>query len=496
MVETLHPGVFVEEKVLTQGPIVGVTTANGAMMGYTSKGILNVPVLVNNWTKFLTKYGGFRNDDYTAYAAYNFFQNGGRRLYVCRVALSTDLPVVATVTLNDTAGTPVPTLKVDAVNGGVWGNSLKISIADGTLDPDNQFKITVKLGTEVVEVWDNLSMIDANERFCEGIINGNSEYIVVTDLDSATPAPDDRPAVQTDTALATGDDGTAPADADYDFSLYNSISDNLIIAAPGKSSATVIQAGIAYCEGRGDCIFVADVPSATTTASAAKTFRQTTLNVTSSYGTLYYPWVLISDPNGIGTNPVKYVPPSGFVLGIMCRMDNEVGVWKAPAGLGANLVGALGLNTQVLDSDQDQLNPIGVNCIRIFTGQGIVLFGARTLSNNITTIYINVRRLLNYIKSSFRVNFAFAVFEPNDSKLWTQLVASGTAFLTNLWSQRGLYGENADKAFFIKCDSEINTQTSIDLGQLKYQVGVRPTKPAEFIIITITQWDGGVTVSE
>lgn len=503
MVETLHPGVFIDEQQMLAGPIQGVTTATAVMCGVTSKGPLREAILVNSWTEFTLKCGGFRSDSYLAYSAYNYFQNGGKRLWVLRLCKATDDPAVATVTLVDRHSVPAVTLKIDAKNGGAWGNSLRISITNGTLDEDNQFKIIVKLGTEIVEVWDNLSMVDADANYVEGIINNSSDYITVTDLDSATTSPNDRPAIQTDTEATLGDDGTAPEAGDFIFTPLNNIEGSFMLACPGvfsasgafTSLATVIGAGTAYAEGRGNSTFVAD-PTVNLTVAAMVTFRKSTINVNSSYGTLYYPWVLMSDPSGVGTNPVKYVPPSGFVMGVTARTDLSRGAWKAPAGVDANCVGALGLQAKILDSDQDQLNPIGVNCIRIFSGIGIVVYGARTLSNNIQYVQIPVRRNINYIKESFKNGFVFAPFEINDETLWATLIVLGRGFLIDHWKKRGLYGPTADKAFFIKCDAEINTQAVIDSGKVKYQLGVRPSKMAEFIIVTITQWDGGQSIEE
>jgi uncharacterized protein len=142
------------------------------------------------------------------------------------------------------------------------------------------------------------------------------------------------------------------------------------------------------------------------------------------------------------------------------------------------------------------LNAMGINCIRVFNNLGVVVWGARTLSYQKKLIFLQTRRFLNFIKSSFKQNFQFAVFEPNDNILWAQLIRMGTMFLTEQWKNRALFGKSADDAFFIKCDDSNNPTAQIDAGILHYRVGVRPTRPAEQIILEFTQFDGKASVTE
>src|SRR5262249_54860368 len=157
---------------------------------------------------------------------------------------------------------------------------------------------------------------------------------------------------------------------------------------------------------RRDCFFIADSPakidkdSPTTDPSHAVDYLNNKITVKNSYGGLYYPWLLINDEVGVGKNPTRYVPPSGFVAGMYARIDNSRGVWKAAAGTEAGVIGPLDLEYSVTDSEQDILNPIGVNCIRQFPASGIVIWGARTLGavSDPEWRYIPVRRYAIYLE--------------------------------------------------------------------------------------------------
>jgi len=136
------------------------------------------------------------------------------------------------------------------------------------------------------------------------------------------------------------------------------------------------------------------------------------------------------------------------------------------------------------------LNPIGVNCIRSFPGRGIRAWGARTLSSDPSWRYINVRRLFNMVEQSIERGTQWVVFEPNDMMLWSKVRRDISAFLKVIWRSGALFGENADQAFFVKCDAELNPVETRDLGQLICEIGISPVKPAEFVIFRISQFSG------
>ena len=143
--------------------------------------------------------------------------------------------------------------------------------------------------------------------------------------------------------------------------------------------------------------------------------------------------------------------------------------------------------SNITKAEQGLLNPIGINCIRPFGTRGIRVWGARTLSSNTDWTYINVRRLFNMIETTIMNGTQYAVFEPNDMKLWEGLKRTVSAFLRGLWRDGALFGATAEQAFYVKCDAETNPPESIDQGKVVVEVGIAPVKPAEFVIFRIAQ---------
>jgi uncharacterized protein len=207
----------------------------------------------------------------------------------------------------------------------------------------------------------------------------------------------------------------------------------------------------------------------------------------SMFGALYYPWVKVPNPRNAG-RPIL-VPPSGHMMGVWGRTDEKRGVYKAPANEVPR--GITGLAYDVNFREQELLNPLGINCIRKFPNRGIRIWGARTLVEPDKTEwrYISVRRLISYIERSIEVGTQWAVFEPNDEELWTQVRYTVSNFLERIWREGALFGASPEQAFFVKCDSENNTPETMTLGRLYIDVGVCPVRPAEFVVFRISQWN-------
>ena len=141
----------------------------------------------------------------------------------------------------------------------------------------------------------------------------------------------------------------------------------------------------------------------------------------------------------------------------------------------------------VTGGEQDILNPERVNAIRTFPGSGIVVWGARTTSEDSEWTYVNVRRLLMFIEESIDEGTQWVVFEPNTPKLWGSVKRNLTAFLTTVWRDGALFGETAEQAFYVKVDETNNDETERNAGRLNVEIGVAPVKPAEFVVIRISQ---------
>ncbi len=287
--------------------------------------------------------------------------------------------------------------------------------------------------------------------------------------------------------------------------LLDKLTDISILVIPGWEKMTEATAlafvadGTLYCDQvrpaqarpLRDLFFVTNTSQDVTDPSAAKEFVQGKITYKSSggYAALYYPWIEVNDPIGT-SSPTILMPPAGSIAGLYASIDGRRGVWKAPAGTEAGVGGIVKLADQVSDVKQDILNPFGVNAIRKMPGAGIVSWGARTLYTNPEWKYIPVRRTAIMMEVSIYEGIQWAVFEPNDEPLWSLLRLNIGAFMMNLFRSGAFQGSTPDEAFFVKCDKETTTQVDIDLGKVNILVGFAPLKPAEFVIVKISQKAG------
>jgi uncharacterized protein len=210
------------------------------------------------------------------------------------------------------------------------------------------------------------------------------------------------------------------------------------------------------------------------------------------YGALYYPWIREQAADFGGRDLL--IPPSGHVAGIYARTEQESGVGKAPAN--EVVRGIVALEFNVGNTEQDRLNPRGINCLRAFPGRGLRVWGARTLSPDPLWRYVNVRRVCLAIIKNLLVNLQWTVFEPNDQRLWDDIVAALTLFLGELFASGTLAGATPEEAFFVKCDAQTNLPDAIDRGELIAEVGFAPVRPAEFVLVTIKRTAATLSVSE
>jgi phage tail sheath protein FI len=201
-------------------------------------------------------------------------------------------------------------------------------------------------------------------------------------------------------------------------------------------------------------------------------------------------------PDPLRENRLEEFVPCGVVAGICARTDAQRGVWKAPAGLDAGLLGVRELSTRLTDDEHGQLNPLGVNALRAFPVVGLVVWGARTLEGADRLAsewkYLPVRRLALFIEESLYRGTQWVVFEPNDEPTWAQIRLNVGAFMHNLFRQGAFQGQSPRDAYFVKCDKDTTTQNDINLGIVNILVGFAPLKPAEFVIIKLQQMAGQV----
>jgi uncharacterized protein len=270
------------------------------------------------------------------------------------------------------------------------------------------------------------------------------------------------------------------------------IEDIAIVAAPDAGAmADPVSAAdrlVAHAELSRYRIAVLDGPP----GSSINEIREFRGRFDSKYAALYHPWIEILDPLAPSApgipQPRLLLPPSGFVCGIYARSDIERGVHKAPAN--EIVRGLTRFEVNINKARQDVLNPEGVNCLRFFEGRGNRVWGARTVSSDPEWKYVNVRRLFIYLEHSIDKASQWAVFEPNNDRLWGNIRRTVEDFLFVMWRDGALLGGKPEEAFFVRCDRSTMTQNDLDNGRMICLIGVAPVRPAEFVIFRVGQWTG------
>jgi phage tail sheath protein FI len=492
----LRPGVYVEESLNLVTPVQSATSQSiAAFIGAVDRGPL-VPTLVTSWSQYVSLYGGWENDSDLHIAALLFFSNGGNQAYFLRVA--NDDADVATRTFNDrVTPTADATLTINSKNPGTWGNDINISIANSAVA--GAVDITVKYGgtgaANVVERFTDLSMTASSDRYAVAIINAQSKYISAVDEGSTATGATRNPVTASNQSLAGGSVGTGTVeegDIAEAVTSFDTILNSLVLNAPGVTGSTAVNTITSYASNRGDVFVVIDplFDSAENQIARADSYTAT------SYGAVYFPAITIKDPAVTTAGVTREVAPGGAIVGLYLGTDAARGVFKAPAGLSTRVGGAVSVRP-LTNAELDSLNSnsAAVNAIKFVPGSGIVVMGARTLLGSYVDKYVPVRRTLIYLRKSLSELSQFAVFEPNDERLWRRIVATLEGFLNNFWRQGGLRGAIPSQAFYVKCDGELNPQASIDNGLVNIEVGVALQRPAEFVVIKIGQFDGGTTVT-
>ena len=262
--------------------------------------------------------------------------------------------------------------------------------------------------------------------------------------------------------------------------------------ANGNVDASLTATAAVYCEKRRAMLLVDPLSNWNDKNDPKQNLNQ--IGTRSKNAALYFPRLCQPDP--LHDDRIEPFVPCGAVAGIYARTDRERGVWKAPAGLDATLVGVPDLSVPLTDGENGELNPLGINCLRARPAAGNVIWGARTLQGDDRLAsewkYVPVRRTALFIEESLYRGTQWVVFEPNDEPLWSQIRVNLGAFMHNLFRQGAFQGQTPREAYLVKCDSETTTQTDINLGIVNILVGFAPLKPAEFVIIKIQQLAGQI----
>ena len=502
-VSVTYPGIYIEEMQTTVHTIQGVDTSTTAFIGTAKKGPTNQATKINNFIEYENIFGGLWEKSNMSYAVYQYFLNGGQDALIVRVH---DGAKAARYEIGRS------NLKLQASNAGMWGTNLDIRVNHNLYDINNVsnnskkydneifFSLTVKdTLTTSCEIFHNLSNNQNDERFIGDILNKYSNLIRVSRYISKEKRP---PKGRFKLVKNSASDGKY------------SLADNIIVGKRGASSTgmyslkapnefnmlcippynknnvtskSVYVKALEYCESRGAILIVDSSDKWTAATDIEKEFG----DLRSPNAVLYFPRIKAPDPLKEDSSLRSFVS-SGGVAGVIARTDATRGIWKAPAGIEATLVGVSTLTVMLTDNEIDILTKKGVNCLKKNGVGGIIVGGARTMSSEDKAQwkYLPIRRTALYIEESLYRGTQWVVFEPNDESLWSKIRLNVSAFMIDLFRKGAFEGSTPDKAFFVKCDKETTSQDDIDRGILNIVVGFAPLKPAEFVIIKIQRLAG------
>jgi phage tail sheath protein FI len=520
-----YPGVYIEEVPSGVRTITGVATSIAAFIGRALRGPTNEPITINSFGDFERIFGGLWAGSSVGFAVRDFYLNGGGQAIVVRLYHTE----TGTGAKPGQAKLTADSLGLEAASPGAWGNKLRARMDHNTRPAlpgeaaDSLFNLTVRDGeTGAIESFRNVSITSGHPRQVDKVLLNESQLVRMSgNLPTARPAKSNDPgagkdpwedntpatnykvataAEASDGAALTKVDDFTPANAESNkkgfYALAKADLFNFLCIPPylgnGNVDTSLISEAAAYCERRRAMLLV-DPPAEWTTKDQAKS-GVASVGTTSKNAALYFP--RLRQPNAVKDDQLEDFVPCGAVAGIFARTDAQRGVWKAPAGLEATLVGVPGLSVPLNDPENGELNPLGVNCLRVMAPAGPLVWGARTLQGDDRFAsewkYVPVRRIALFIEESLYRGTQWVVFEPNDAPLWSQIRLNIGAFMHNLFRQGAFQGQTPQEAYFVKCDKETTTQADINLGVVNIVVGFAPLKPAEFVIIKIQQMAGQI----
>jgi hypothetical protein len=406
-----------------------------------------------------------------------------------------------TITVNTTI-TGSPTAVSTDSNVTVYNDYWNVAVGQETVNPESPdvFSNNIVLETYNNVVFNNKLSSD----YIGTILNLQSSYIKVDETAGGPYYTGVRPSTTNPLVFAGGNNGSAVDAIHYTgtnssvLKEFDVIERPLVLFFPELANQVtseftevdlkVVQnAATAWAETNGKAFVVLDTPGGETNAEAITYSNSLTA---SSYGAIFYPNYYVADSKAQSSNALRLVTPGSAVAGLMMSTDRAVGPHKSAAGIGATLTGAVALERAFTSTELDNLNTATnpVNAIRNIPGAGIVVMGGRTLKSSSTiTKYISTRRSLFYIKRQMEVLTEFALFENNSEILWSRIRTAITAFLNEYRNQGGLRGATPEQSFYVKVDAENNDATSIAAGVVNVEVGVALERPAEFVVITLSQ---------
>lgn len=432
-------------------------------------------------------------------------------------------PGTAITTATAAGNAPVDALEFVAKGTGAYGNNIYVSTTN-SYDPTDRtrFHLFIKYGLThdsavVVETWQDVSLWPSDSRYIVGMVNSpvaGSNYVnLAMKLPPPVPTPGTSPTpdgswslVRLDTqGLVGGQDsaGTAtPPDlAEALARGFASIDDVLLInlcgavtLAGGVPEKTQIEAAIKWVEDRGRAFVLVDVPQVSSSdPSTIMAAYKTGKPGLTSWAAVYGPWLQLADPSGTSLSSMRILPAAPAVMGLYSKVDALVGPNRAAAGTQYPLTGVVGVEHLFSLDDLGEYNQLGINVVRPIPQAGYCVMGARTLRMGMPDRYVPVRRMLIFLEDVLDRTTRFAIFEPNGPDLWHRISALVTQQLTQITQAGQLQSTIPAEAFFVVCDETNNPPQTVANGEVHVQVGVALASPAEFIVIQVSQYAGGLS---
>ena len=535
-----YPGVYIQEVPSPVHTIAAVPTAVAAFVGRARRGPVNDPVRIHSFADFERTFGTLWDQSELGYAAQQYFLNGGADAFVVRVmsgvALSNFNANPSLINLPTGAGI---NLQIIPTSPGSWFkgvglvvdyNTRKVGSPPSPLADEFNLALTLTetdpvtgASTTITESFRNVSYFPTSANYIQTVLQNDSSFIATSGA-----VPQSRPNQNTTANPyvwapgqgTTPDDGSFLQESDLTnlslqgakhgiYALENADIFTLMVLPPHSPGElvngapqldldpTVWSDALSYCQKRRAMLLI-DPPSTWTNAQTA--YQQLTgalpppSVVRDPNSAMYFPWAYFADPLQQGRP--RLFAPSATAAGVMATIDSKRGVWKAPAGEEARVVGSQGLAYNVSNAENGNLNPLALNCIRTFPIVGTVVWGARTLDGadiqSSQWKYLPVRRTALFLEESLYRGTNWVVFEPNDEPLWAQIRLNIGAFMRSLFRQGAFQGATPQEAYFVKCDHDTTTQDDINKGIVNILVGFAPLKPAEFVVIKISQIAGNI----
>jgi phage tail sheath protein FI len=519
------PGVYIERLDRNPQQIGLRRTDIAGFVGVADRGPIHTALKIESWRQFVSSFGEPVRDGYLGYAVAGFFGNGGRTCWVVRAANPEGAVPARVRLLVEGWGT----LTLEATSPGAWGNHLTVEaiwsedrivllkiqapdkrsqlidlstlrggppvsrriqtnllgVADSAL-PEFQPVELVRVADSIAG-WSPLEELGSRHRLVR--LSGGLDGARELRLEHLIGHPNEL--VPWGLAELERVDGVG----------FVAIPDLMrgqdplgVPDEPAGFGQDVIrdaqEAIISSCMRSGDRIAILDLPR---TLNKEQAIKHRHSLPESSFGSLYYPWILVDDPLRL-RGLVRPVPPCGHVAGVYARSDRLRGVHKPPAN--EILEGVRDVNRQLDVRAHGDLNDNSINAIRPVPGRGILVLGVRTLNPDIRWRYVNIRRLFSMIEEALDEQLQWLVFEPNNPQLWREIDRVVAGFLERLYRLGMLDGATSEEAYSVRCDASTNPSWETDLGKVTCIIGIQPPYPAEFVVVRLGVTRSGIQIEE